>query len=112
MSLVPNATRHQRSAALSQASPRDHCHWRAGVCPKAAQATARDRAPRHQMPPAVSTGFHEATETHVSLTWQPCSFAGMTMQSMCTGISPMLCIGQMERFQRAPKAADCLKLGP
>ena len=97
--IVSEPRLRRRSAALSS-HQRDHCHWRAGVCPKAAQATARDRAPRHHMPPGASTGFHEATETHVSLTWQPCSFASITMQSLCTGVFPMLCIGTMERFHR------------
>jgi hypothetical protein len=35
-----------------------------------------------------------------------------TVSSLLTGISPMHCIGRMERFQRAPKARNCLAQGP
>jgi hypothetical protein len=50
---VPNARSCRRSAASSPILQRDLRHWRAGVCPADAPASARDRAPRHQhSPPA------------------------------------------------------------
>jgi hypothetical protein len=73
---VPNATRPHRSAALSPASKRDHCLWRAGVCPANALASGRDRPNRHQEPagstPALPGSFRRrySPEPTPPASWQ------------------------------------------
>ncbi len=47
-------------------------------------------------------GFYDTPQTHASLTWEHGSFPRHTMQSTLTGVSPMPCIGEMERFQPLP----------
>ena len=74
-------------------------HWRAGVCPSSATQQNGTAKPATTYASSHPRSFQEAPETHVSLTWQHGIFPNITMQSSVTGVSPMPCIGKMERFQ-------------
>lgn len=90
----------QCSAASFRPLQRGHRHWRAGFARRLLHRNTGPRT-RHQIPPR---GFHTTRKTHVFPTWHHASFRGHTMQSTFTGVSPMPCIGKMERFQPLPFA--------
>ena len=86
---------------------RDHRHWRAGVCPWL------PLQPSGIAYPATALhGLPRTTGNARFLTWQPVSFRAPQCHQRWTGVFPMLCIGQMERFQPFPFGWRCLPDAP